>query len=137
MWLNALADMPNDPRCVQLGDYVTSQWVEGDLPQTAWNHHQTAGPRTNNHLEGWHGRLKKVISKAHPNVFEMLAFLRNEQKLNEIKLVQYAAGKKPPTKRRKYTHVNSRLESLKQDLADGAMSVVVYADTVSHLLKLQ
>ena len=82
-------------------------------------------------------RPQKVISKAHPNVFEMLAFLRNEQKLNEIKLVQYAAGKKPPPQRRKYTHVNSRLESLKQDLADGAMSVVVYADAVSHLLKLQ
>ncbi|XP_046578263.1 uncharacterized protein LOC124285967 [Haliotis rubra] len=129
--------MPDDPRCLRLADYVTTQWVEGHIPQTAWNHYQNTGPRTNNHLEGWHGRLKKIISKAHPNVFEMLSFLRKEQKLNEIKLVQYAAGRKPPPKRRKYIHVNSRLETLKQELRDGAMSVMVYADAVSHLMKLQ
>ncbi|XP_046558957.1 uncharacterized protein LOC124267998 [Haliotis rubra] len=137
VWLNALADMPDDPRCLRLADYVTTQWVEGHIPQTAWNHYQNTGPRTNNHLEGWHGRLKKIISKAHPNVFEMLSFLRKEQKLNEIKLVQYAAGRKPPPKRRKYIHVKSRLETLKQELRDGAMSVMVYAYAVSHLMKLQ
>ncbi|XP_067671617.1 uncharacterized protein [Haliotis asinina] len=80
VWLQTLADMPQDRRCEQLADYVTTQWIEGDQAPPVWNHHDTEGPRTNNHLEGWHGRLKKMIAKAHPNIFELNRFLIGEQK---------------------------------------------------------
>ncbi|CAG2257936.1 unnamed protein product [Mytilus edulis] len=31
-----------------------------------WNQYQTEGPRTTNHLEGWHSGLKKMIQVPHP-----------------------------------------------------------------------
>ncbi|XP_067653264.1 uncharacterized protein [Haliotis asinina] len=110
VWLQTLAVMPQDRRCEQLADYVTTQWIEGDQAPPVWNSHDTEGPRTNNHLEGWHGRLKKIIAKAHPNIFEFVRFLIGEQKKNEILLVQYAAGQRLPPKKKKYQDVQRRLE---------------------------
>jgi hypothetical protein len=52
--------------CTKLTDYVTETWIEGRFSQPTWNHYQTEGPRTNNHLEGWHNKLKKRFGIAHP-----------------------------------------------------------------------
>ena len=54
--------------------------------------------RTNNHVEGWHSRLKKVVGKAHPNVFEIVESLKKEQAATEVSLAQLAAGAAPPQK---------------------------------------
>jgi hypothetical protein len=34
-----------------------------------WNHFDNEGPRTNNLLEGWHGKLQNHLNHAHPNIF--------------------------------------------------------------------
>ena len=44
-------------------------------------------------MEGWHTRLKKVIGKTHPNVFEIV-------EATEASLVQLAAGAAPPRRHR-------------------------------------
>ena len=31
--------------------------------KTTWNLYETEGPRTNNHLEGWHNGLQQVLSE--------------------------------------------------------------------------
>lgn len=35
---------------------------------------------------GWHGRLKRQMQKAHPNIFEFIEFLKTEQSATEIKI---------------------------------------------------
>ena len=50
------------------------------------------GPRTNNCVEGWHTRLKKVVGKAHPNLFEIIEVMKKEQASSEIKLQQLEMG---------------------------------------------
>ena len=47
-------------------------WIAGNMPLSNWNHLDTDDPRINNHLEGWHGKLKQIINKAHTNIFEMI-----------------------------------------------------------------
>ncbi|XP_046581618.1 uncharacterized protein LOC124289066 [Haliotis rubra] len=133
LWLDTLATMPDDDRCRQLGDYMTNFWVEGDLHMTQWNHHNSDGPRTNNHLEGWHSRLKKYVGKAHPNIFEIVSFLSREQTNTENKLVQYAAGQKRPSKKRKYRNLERRLDNICHQLEQGTLSVRQFADSASHL----
>ena len=46
-----------------------------------WDCHyfDNEGPRTNNHLEGWHGRLKKHLNHAHPNIFVLIELLQKTQ----------------------------------------------------------
>ena len=46
-------------------------------------------------MEGWHTRLKKVIGKTHPNVFEIV-----EATEASNSLVQLAAGAAPPRRHR-------------------------------------
>ena len=60
--------------------------------------------RTNNHVEGWHGwhsRLKKVVGKAHPNIFEIVEVFKKEQASTEVSLTQLSAGAAPPRRRRR------------------------------------
>jgi hypothetical protein len=42
---------------------VTELWVEGQ--RFLWNHYQTEGPHTTNHLEGWDNKIKKKVHHAH------------------------------------------------------------------------
>ena len=39
---------------------------------------------TNNHVEGWHSRLKKVVGKVHPNIFEIVEAFKKEQASTEV-----------------------------------------------------
>ena len=69
VWFNALEDLEQsnpttDP--TSFTDYVTTYWVE--TRRHLWNHYLIQGPRTTNHLEGWHSKIKKQIQHAHPNI---------------------------------------------------------------------
>ena len=58
-WFNALEDIDSaDTNIATLGftDYITSYWVEEN--RHLWNYYATEGPRTTNHLKGWHGNSR-------------------------------------------------------------------------------
>ena len=59
-------------------DYVTEYWVEVNNRQQ-WHHFDTEDPRTNNHLEGWHGKSKKHLIHSHPNIFVLIELLQKTQ----------------------------------------------------------
>jgi hypothetical protein len=73
-----------------LGDYT---WEDASH-QHIWNHFDTDGPRTTNHLEGWHHKLKNHVAHPHPNIFYLINLLKEQQASTEIKLIQYSAGGK-------------------------------------------
>ncbi|XP_046553519.1 uncharacterized protein LOC124262952 [Haliotis rubra] len=127
--------MPDDRRCTQLADYVTSTWIEGDFSQASWNHLTPDDPRTNNTLEGWHNRVKKLVCKAHPNIYELIQFLKMEQTTTETRYLQYDAGQRRSPKRWKYRDLDNRLDQLKMRLQDN-FAVLEYADAAAHLLSL-
>ena len=47
-------------------------------------------PRINNHLEGWHNKLKKITIKSHVNVFEIVEAFNHEQAHTEVSIAQLA-----------------------------------------------
>ena len=49
-----------------------------------WNYFNHDGPHTNNHVEGWHNRLKKMAQKAHPYLFEFIEVIQKEQAATEV-----------------------------------------------------
>ena len=102
-----------------------------------WNHYSTVGPRTTNHIEGWHHKLNNQLHKAHPNLYIIIELLQKTQASNEIRLIQYAAGGKRKTRKLKYRMLDARLQQQKQRLTQGEVDVYQYTDIVSHLLKLQ
>ena len=40
---------------------------------------------TNNHLEGWHNCLRRVVGKSHPNIFECVEVFQREQVSTEAR----------------------------------------------------
>ncbi|XP_060072772.1 uncharacterized protein LOC132552602 [Ylistrum balloti] len=84
VWFNALeeledADVPCDT--TRFTDYVVTHWIEGN--KRMWNHHDTEGPRTTNHLEAWHGKLEKN-QHSHPNIYTLIRIFQEIQAVNEI-----------------------------------------------------
>ena len=78
-WMGLTANIPNVPRVSKFVQYFSSTWLSGSFSSVLWNVHDLGYCRTNNHLEGWHSKLKKVVGKAHPNVFEIVHTFKLEQ----------------------------------------------------------
>ncbi|VDI04710.1 Hypothetical predicted protein [Mytilus galloprovincialis] len=92
VWFTALEDAEEIAiNTTAFADYVTEYWVEGYNRQH-WNHFSNEGPRTNNHLEGWHSKLKKHVNHAHPNIYIMIEILKKTQANTEANQIQVAAG---------------------------------------------
>lgn len=138
VWFHALEDIEdiniNIPT-LPFTDYVTSYWVEGN--RDLWNHYATEGPRTTNHLEGWHGKLKKLVKAPHPNIFNMVKLLQHEEAVHACTLLQYQAGGKRVPRKRKYREIDSRLTTLKTRLQNQELTPVQFADAAAHLLHLE
>ena len=99
IWLHTLEDIDNadtNINTVSFTDYVTEQWVENN--RDLWNHHNTEGSRTTNHLEGWHHKLKNQVKHPHPNIYNLIKLIISQQSTTEIRLIQYATGRKNPEK---------------------------------------
>lgn len=136
VWIEIANQQPDTESATKLADYFTETWMEGQFPPSVWNHHGNDGPRTTNHLEGWHSKLNRAVMKAHPNLFEIINILKKEQAANEVKLLQLEGGAQPPSKKRKYKIIDDRLSSLKRQLASNIKSPLEYTDSVSFLLHL-
>ncbi len=67
------------------------------------------GPKTNNHVEGWHNKINRAAGKAHPNVFELVLF-KGEQANTEVSIAQLAAGGVVRQTRKKYVTKEKRLK---------------------------
>ena len=59
-WNAIKANMPQDARLQDYSDYLESTWLNGYFRPQMWNNFSNLGPRTNNHLEGWHNRMKRI-----------------------------------------------------------------------------
>ena len=70
--------------------YFESTWLVGSYPPSLWNVFETKFARANNHIEGWHSKLKKAVGKAHPNVYEIVEIFKREQGVTEITISQLA-----------------------------------------------
>ncbi|VDI61105.1 Hypothetical predicted protein [Mytilus galloprovincialis] len=137
IWLNALEEIDEantNINTLAFTDYVTEYWVETN--RHLWNHYDTVGPRTNNHLEGWHHKLKNHVEHPHPNIFNLVKLLKKQQAAIEVRLIQYSAGGKRRQRKRKYIEIDTRLADLKQRLQDNSMTPVEYADAASYLLHI-
>ena len=54
------------------------------------------GPCTNNHVEGWHSRLKKVAGKLHHNIYEIIdVFKRGTSTKIKMQMLEAGAQQAP------------------------------------------
>lgn len=71
--------------------YFCTQWLTA-VPPHMWNVHRLDQQhRTNNHLEGWHNGFNRLVTQHHPNIWQLLAALQQEQAGTNITIQQIAA----------------------------------------------
>lgn len=122
-WLHTLENAPDRQDCTRVTDYVTETWMNGRFSPPTLNHYQTEGPRTNNHLEGWHNKLKKRVKITHPSIYAIIKEVKKEQTANEAKMLPYAAGGKRRKTVKRYQEVEERLQRLKTQVTSEGVKI--------------
>ncbi|XP_071105325.1 uncharacterized protein [Haliotis cracherodii] len=134
-WLHALESVDMDiPGVRNFADYVTEQWVDGG-ERFMWNHFDTVGPRTTNHVEVWHSKLSKLAA-CHSNIFKFANLIKSEQNSAELTVMQLNAGGIVRPTKKVYRQLEERLEQQKRLLVTGVTTTLIYGDNVSHLVGL-
>ena len=126
------ADMPDNSKVQSYADYFDETWMNGQFRPRMWNYYAHSGPRTNNHLEGWHNRMKRIARKAHPNLYEVLELFQREQAATEVTIQQLEAGGIRKAKRRKVVQREEKIKSLQDELAAGERNIDSYISAIRH-----
>ncbi len=106
--------------------------AEWRLPPQDWNYHDYDGPRTNNHLEGWHNRLNRIVGKAHPNVYKLIEVFQREEAAVSVTISQLEAGGRAPPRKRKAVEMDRRITELQRKLSDGEFSIQEYVEAIKY-----
>ncbi|XP_041378731.1 uncharacterized protein LOC121391033 [Gigantopelta aegis] len=95
--------------------YFEETWLVGNFGPRLWIifSSDASSPRTNNHLEGWHNKLKRIARKAHPNVFELVKIFKQEQSSTEVSIAQLEAGSQPPKRAKKSVEKDNKIGEIK------------------------
>ncbi len=125
------ATVPAVPRVDGFVEYFASTWISGNYPPVIWNICEIGDCRTNNNLEGWHSKLRKVVGKTHPNVYEIVRTFKMEQAAAEVSVAQLQAGARPPPKPRATLEKNRKIAELKRRFIGNEISLAQYIKGLS------
>ncbi|XP_067619862.1 uncharacterized protein [Eurosta solidaginis] len=109
-------------------------------PIELWNMYnitKSGESRTNNAIEGWHNAIRNAFG-THPNIFNFINKIKNEQAITETKPQQFPAGGEPYRKRKKkYKDFDQRLfntvNSFEKDEREN--DLINYMLAIAHNLK--
>ena len=136
-WQAIKATLPLVPGMEDFKKYFEDTWIRGCYSAAVWNVHDSADCRTNNHVEGWHSKLRKVVGKAHPNIFEIVRTFKVEQACVDVALAQMGAGARAPPQCRWTVDKNRRITELKRQFAANHLSLEAYIKGLASLTNLR
>ena len=141
-WLEIQSESPehDHPAFAALERFMEcsiSTWLENEaiFLRELWNHYANVGPRTTNHLEGWHRSLYYSVRRAHVNIYEMVGYLQNlkAKYKNEMRMLRMGHG--PPRQGREYEILNQRLMGSVHDHETGILPRIDYIHNVAYSIK--
>lgn len=106
---------------LKLFNYFTETYLDPDIClfiKNMWNHFNTDGARTINHLEGWHAALNKAVGRPKPNIFILINELKNQQTNFELDLIAQKNCNRLKKMKTKYRKLEKSL-SFAKDLKIG------------------
>ena len=88
-----------------------------------WCVYNAEGPRTNNHVEGWHNKINRLAEKSHPNSYELVDLFKTEQVATEVTLSQLEAWRVLALTRKAYRTKEKRLKTIQQKFTNDECSL--------------
>ena len=71
-------------------------------------------PRTTNKLEGWHRRFSTIVGNPHPNIFDVIGCVREEQSRTESVLAKLLMGEAPQAVKKASKKKDARVKRIVQ-----------------------
>ena len=126
---------PIRPEIHEFLNYFEDTWLVGQFPPVLWNvfNQDAHNPRTNNHVEGWHNKLKRIARKAHPNIYEIVTIFKQEQAFTEVSIAQLASGATLRKRANKSVQKDNRIQKLKEDFVANLITLGEYLQGLSLL----
>ena len=90
-----------------IGRLRRTTWRPPRYAHELWNMHVRADdelPKTNNHVGGWHRRMKEAVTACHPPIWGLIEVLQQDYALNAVNIEQIDGGHTPEPRRKKYVH---------------------------------
>ena len=81
--------------------------------------------------EGWHGKIKKLAGKSHPNIYEAVISFKSEQ-ASQFNV----AGCRRASRKKKYRNHENRLKTIKEKHEAGYYTLQELLRAYSHWLSL-
>jgi hypothetical protein len=120
----------------KLTDYILHTYIDNPrYPISFWNLFDVIGtrPRTNNHVEGYHGQLNSHC-QTHPNVWAWIKFIQELDESTIIRFEQEQAQKRSTRPRRATTVMNEKkLVEGKQNYLNGLLHLDDYLKLLRSL----
>lgn len=122
----------SDPAVHPLLEYYDKYWLKQIGPLIYSIH--GAQRRTNNNVEAWHSAFNKLVGKKHPNIFEFIEYLQQEQANTELCIQQLARGEKVVRGNQKYTRLNTHINELLAKFEKGEMDTKSFLNGIGYRL---
>ena len=123
-------------RVIQRGDTYEETKVHNHAPDPAMSRVLNDEPKSTNGLEAWHRRFGCIIGKSHPNVYEFIAKLKEEQSYTEYRIDKIFAGEDPVKINRKDKQIANRLKRIVSEFHQNP-SVIEYLRGCGHNFNFQ
>ncbi|XP_064631726.1 uncharacterized protein LOC135500763 [Lineus longissimus] len=138
VWMTTMNEAPAILQAAAFNDYVTANWIDdmdARFDRTLWNHYDRLDqPRTINAVEGWHHKINTYTGHAHPNLYELVRFLKREEMFQRSEIQRLEAGGRPKPRRATYVRVDERMLRLKEQYVNGERDIMSYVDAISYLV---
>lgn len=117
-------------------DYFVDTYLNYDVchfHRKMWNHFETEGSRTINHLEGWHAALNRAVNRHRPNIYILINEIKNQQQNFELDISSQSRGNPKPKPSLKFRKLEEQLKNVKEKYVIYFFSII-YTHRVNILL---
>lgn len=117
---------------IGLFNYYKSYWID-NIGVELFNVNNREH-RTNNAVESWHSRFKKIVIQKSPNIFELIHFLIQEQVGTEQTIGNLELGLKVADKKSQTTRLDSNIQRVKEQFNNGILSETAFLTAIGFFL---
>ena len=96
------------------------------FPLDLWNHHQTNGARTNNHVEGENAALNRFVNVDSHDIYSLILCLKDIESLVAIKYMKNQLHDKPQKRRQVDDERDKSLAVYKMEYNNNTLNLYSY-----------
>lgn len=130
-WLEIMETAPDSALMTKFYDYFVENWLDNNLFWLVYKERH----RTTNAVEGWHNRLNKKVSKANPNIYELMKVIEEEMKYYSVVEKQINLHLSTPKRRKNYIHTDQQINAIVENFIKGTQDLRSTLEKLRHIVK--